>query len=103
MNGMASNMPAANGQRVSFQQDVQPLLNARCVACHGGTAGLYLDSYNGVMNGGAGWPIVVPGDPANSRLVQVVSSGDMPYGGPPLTASEIQTLVNWIVAGAPDN
>jgi len=55
------------------------------------------------MNGSIGWPVVILGDPINSRLIQLVSSGYMPYGGPPLSQDEVQSLVNWVAAGAPNN
>lgn len=90
-------------EEVSFQADIQPIFNTRCVACHGGTAGLFLDSYENVMRGGINGPAVVPRDPSNSRLVQYVSSGYMPYGGPPLTQAQAATLSNWVAAGARDN
>jgi hypothetical protein len=55
------------------------------------------------MRGGTSGPSVVPGDLASSRLVQYVQSGYMPFRSPPLTQAEIQTLVSWVAAGAPDN
>lgn len=98
-----SNIPQATSQQVSFSTDIQPIFDSRCISCHGGTEGLYLDSYTGVMNGSMGWPVVIPGDPINSRLIQLVSSGYMPYGGPPLSQAQIQILVDWVTAGAPNN
>jgi len=90
-------------EEVSFQADIQPIFNTRCAACHGGTAGLFLDSYENVMRGGVNGPAAVPRDPSSSRLVQYVSSGYMPYGGPPLTQAQATTLSNWVAAGARDN
>lgn len=88
---------------VSFEADIQPIFNTRCVACHGGTAGLYLNSYNNVMNGSVNGPVVIPRDPSNSHLIQHVQSGYMPLGGPPLSQARAQTLANWVAAGAPNN
>jgi hypothetical protein len=96
-------IPSVTSQDVSFRNDVQPIFNTRCVSCHGGMEGIYLDNYSDVMKGSFGWPVVVPGVPENSRLIQLVSSGYMPYGGPPLTQGQIQKLVNWVAAGAPNN
>ena len=98
-----NNIPQATSQQVSFSTDIQPIFNSRCISCHGGTEGLYLDSYAGVMNGSMSWPVVIPGDPINSRLIQLVSSEYMPYGGPPLSQDEVQSLVNWVAAGAPND
>ena len=55
--------------RVSFSEDVLPLLKFRCASCHqpGGEgyeqSGLDLTSYQGVMKGTTFGPMVVPGDP----------------------------------------
>jgi len=88
---------------VSFQSDVLPIFQARCVACHGGTSGLHLTDYANALRGGDHGLVVVSGDVENSRLVRYVVSGYMPYGGPPLSADQIHTLVNWVAAGAPNN
>lgn len=107
--GTTLNQPPEEGNlpvspaNVSFQADVQPILNTRCVACHGGANDLYLDSYTNITRGGKNGPVIFPSEPSNSLLIQYVASGYMPYGGPPLTQTQFQTLVSWIVAGAPNN
>src|SRR5574341_1477934 len=88
--------PDTLAQEVSFLRDVQPIFDARCITCHGGTQGLYLNSYEHVMAGGWHGAIVVPGNPDASRLIRYVQSGYMPYGGPPLTASQIALLITWV-------
>lgn len=90
-------------EEVSFSQHVQPIFYSRCVSCHGGTANLFLNTYENVMRGGINGPAVIPNDPNGSRLIQFVSSGYMPYGGPLLTSAQVETLVNWVAAGAPNN
>ena len=95
--------PSTPGADVSFQRDVLPIFNDDCTACHGGTAGLYLDSYAHLIQGGRSGAVVVPGDPQSSLLIQYVASGYMPFRGQRLTNAEIQTLVNWVAAGAKDN
>ena len=95
--------PPAAQTPVSYSADVQPIFNARCLACHGGTQGLYLTDYARVMAGGNHGPVIVPGDPGQSRLIQYIRRGYMPYGGAPLSLAEIQVLVNWVAAGAPNN
>lgn|GEM_PF-899807 len=88
---------------VSFAADIQPILNANCVACHGGSAGLFLDSYDNVIQGGVNGPVIAPGDPSGSKLIQFVSSGYMPLNGRPLSPSQVETIANWVATGAPDN
>lgn len=88
---------------VSFQADVQPILDARCVFCHGDSGGLSLASYSGIIEGGKSGRVLIPGDPSNSRLIRYVESGYMPLRRPPLSPAQIRTLANWIAAGVPDN
>lgn len=96
-------VPTPSNSNVSFSDYVQPIFAARCVSCHGGTSGLYLNSYENVMRGGAHGAVIVPGDPNNSRLIQYVGGGYMPFRNQPLTSAQIQTLVDWVAAGAPNN
>jgi len=88
---------------VSFRNNVQPIFASRCVACHGGTNGLYLDTYDNVMKGGVNGAVIIPGDVYNSRLAYYVYSGYMPFRSTPLTPVEIQTILDWIAAGAQNN
>ncbi len=94
--------PAQTGA-VSFAKDVQPVLAQRCVACHGKSGGLALSSYADLMKGGKDGAVVVPGDAANSSLVQVIASGRMPQGGAKLSQSTIDMISAWVSAGAKDN
>ena len=94
------------GAEVSFSADVLPIFEARCQSCHGtgrAEVGLSLASHADVMAGSDYGPVVVPSSSDTSRLIEVVVSGEMPVGGRPLAESEIQTISDWIDAGAPDN
>ena len=75
-----------------------PILKARCASCHGGTAGLYLDTYAGVMAGGNLGPAIVPGNAEESLLVQLQRKGH-PNSLPP---EELERIIQWINAGAPE-
>jgi hypothetical protein len=88
---------------VSFKDDVQPIFDTRCVACHGGTNSLYLDTYENVLKGGINGAVVIPGDVYNSRLAYYVYSGYMPFRNTPLTTAEIQAILDWIALGVPNN
>jgi mono/diheme cytochrome c family protein len=91
---------------VSYRRDIQPIFDRNCVSCHGGQAGLYLDSYDRLMAGSARGPVVVPGDPQASELVRRItgqSQPAMPLGRAPLSAAEIEAIVTWIAEGAPNN
>jgi len=93
-----------------FAEDVQPIFAARCVKCHSGESpprGLRLDSYEHVLAGSDQRPVVIPGDPEESRLVKRIKGiavPRMPFDGPPfLSDEEIAIIEAWIAAGAPNN
>ncbi len=88
----------------SFAVDVMPILQVKCVLCHGSLGGWNAASYTSIMTSGNHVPVVIPGDAANSLLAQKLlgtqASGEiMPPSGK-LSDSEIQIIVNWINTGA---
>ncbi len=90
-----------------YERDVKPLLQARCLACHGALqqqSELRLDTGKFILQGGDSGPAVSPGKPEQSLLLERVSEKDvalrMPPEGEPLTAEEIAILRQWIRDGA---
>ncbi len=88
-----------------FEKKVRPLLAARCWQCHGPEkhkGGLRLDSAAAIDAGGESGPVVLPGKPAESRLITAVGyAGDLKM--PPkkkLSDAEIADLTEWVRAGA---
>lgn len=78
--------PAATTEGVTFAKNIQPLLKASCVRCHGAErpkARLRLDSLEGVLKGGKKGVVVKPGDSADSLLVKAVSQLDPEIAMPP--------------------
>lgn len=95
---------ASNG--VSFANDILPILNSRCLNCHGGDRieeGLLVGSYGELMAGSANGPVIVPGDAAGSLLVELVENQKMPKRGPKLTPPQVQLIVDWVNQGALNN
>jgi hypothetical protein len=94
------------------QHDVIPILLRRCTACHGTRrreADLDLRSRAAMLRGGKSGPAVVPGKPEESLLVKQLRSGKMPprdrlleVSLKPVEPAEIDVLVRWIAAGAPE-
>src|SRR5215472_1406804 len=87
-----------------FESKIRPILANNCYACHTNSqmGGLRVDSREALLKGGKSGPAITPGDPDKSVLVRAVrQTGDlkMPQGGK-LKAEEIETLVEWIRAGA---
>jgi cytochrome c5 len=92
----------ADTSLVSFSQDVLPIFEEYCTKCHGETrqrGGVALNNYAAVQAS----DVIVLQDSAKSLLVRVLVSGEMPDDGPALDAGLIQTISDWIDAGAPDN
>ena len=90
-----------------FTERVRPLLERRCIECHGADAaegGLRLDSLAGIAKGGRSGPAVRPTAAEQSLLVQAVRRLDESLSMPPeqpLDKEEIAVLVEWITGGAP--
>ena len=92
--------------QASFANDVMPIFQATCVKCHGKEqikAGLDLRTYETTMQGSFKGVVIVPGDAANSFLVQQVVNGKMPKLGQKLTAEQIQIITDWVNTGAQNN
>ena len=96
----------ASGATVSFATDILPLIESRCINCHGGERtqeGLDMKTHAAIMAGSENGPVVSPGDAANSSMAQLVIEGKMPKRGPKLTPDQVQLVVDWINQGALDN
>lgn len=92
---------------VSFSNDVLPILEDNCAVCHGSLGGWDSSSYEAVTTTGDNAPVVIPGNADESLLAQKLlgtqSEGNiMPPGGE-LPEDQIQVILDWIEAGAPDN
>lgn len=90
------------GDEITFAGTVGPILTARCGSCHAqnGLAGLNLTTYAGIMRGSDNIPVIVPGDASNSELV-IVQTSEPPHFGQ-LSPAELELIINWINAGAPE-
>ena len=106
--------PAKKHATVSFSEDIFPILQTRCGACHapGGegfeTSGLDLRSYQGLMKGTKFGPIVVAGDDVTSNLTVLLDgradkSLQMPHNKKKLTTCDRDLIRKWIREGALDN
>lgn len=94
-----------------FASLMQPILDEKCVRCHGSRAqkgGLRLDNFASVIRGGESGKVIAPGKTDDSELVRRImmpaSSSDAmpPAGRPGLTLAEGQLILWWIGAGADD-
>ncbi|MEY5014936.1 MAG: hypothetical protein RIS92_1294 [Verrucomicrobiota bacterium] len=98
---------AGNEDGRLFHERVWPLLEAKCVQCHGAEkqkGGLRLDSREALLRGGDGGAVVHLGDPSKGSLMRAVRYRDEELQMPPkepLSAEEVAVLGRWISAGAP--
>jgi hypothetical protein len=102
--------PQQSAGVVDFATQILPVIEARCVRCHGEAkqkAGLRLDTRAAALAGSAfgATPVLVPGDAAASVLWQRIAHEDeeerMPPSGDGLTAEELDAFRQWIDAGSP--
>ncbi|MHB1049369.1 MAG: T9SS type A sorting domain-containing protein [Bacteroidota bacterium] len=96
-----------HAQTISYSSHVRPLFESYgCLGCHGGTNGLFLDTYASVFSTGNHAPVVVPGD-TNSVIVLKLKGttfGDrMPFGAGPMAPGDLNTIISWIKNGAVEN
>src|SRR5262245_16072067 len=92
-------------QSPRFEADIQPILRAHCIRCHGQKprrAGLDLSSLEGAFQGSDSGPVIVRGKVEESLLFKMIHEGKMPpKKKDPLSEKEVATIRRWIEAGAP--
>lgn len=99
---------SGTGPAVSFNEEIKPLINSKCISCHGGVkrnGGFsLLFRQDALAKNESGKPAIIPGDAANSELIRRITAHDpedrMPYKEAPLTSEEIALLKRWIDQGA---
>jgi cytochrome c553 len=110
MAGQAAAEPNEDGITF-FEKSIRPLLVKHCYSCHSAEAesqgklqaGLSLDTKEAMLTGGESGPVIVPGKPNESLLIEALKyeSYEMPPSGK-LSAEEIDLFVKWVEMGAPD-
>jgi uncharacterized membrane protein/mono/diheme cytochrome c family protein len=98
----------ADARLAFFRSDIEPLLAAHCIECHGERkqkGGLRLDPIAAAFSGDPRAWTIRPGDPDGSELLRRVllpreDDEAMPPGDEGLKPSEIDALRRWIAEGA---
>ncbi|MEQ8851583.1 c-type cytochrome domain-containing protein [Gimesia sp.] len=105
--GTGGNKPGAANKGVSFEEQIAPILNEKCVSCHGeqrGSANLRLDTFANMRKGGRNGLLLVPQNPNASLIVRKLITPDdnqrMPKNQPALDRDQIQLIARWIAEGA---
>ncbi|RZK72134.1 MAG: DUF1549 domain-containing protein, partial [Pedobacter sp.] len=95
-------------EQIDFNSQVKPILNKKCISCHGGVkqqGGFsVLFREEAVAKTQSGKPAIIPGNAADSEFIKRLKSNDpeerMPYKHPALEQQEINILSDWINQGA---
>lgn len=96
---------AALADPVGYVEDIQPLFNQTCAACHGPiaqTMGLVVTEYDSLLKGSQNGAVVTPGDPNTSKLWDKINTGRMPMIGE-LSPEQKRLVYAWILGGAHEN
>lgn len=94
--------------KVDFSSEVKPIINSKCISCHGGVkakAGFsLLFREEALAVNESGKRAIIPGDAAASEMIRRITHDDpeerMPYRHEPLSKNEIDILRRWINEGA---
>ncbi|MEO9594520.1 DUF1549 domain-containing protein, partial [Rhodopirellula bahusiensis] len=88
---------------VDFADDIQPILNEHCIACHGGVKQAADLSF---IHRDSALAVIEPGDVDGSYMIDRILSDDEseimppPEHGAPLTEKKVALLKTWIEEGA---
>jgi hypothetical protein len=98
---MPTKVPLVSEGPLTWDSYAGPVFLDNCTSCHGATplGGLSLETYASAMKGGNHGPAIVPSNSAESNLVIIQSS---PHMGQ-LSPEELNSIIEWIDAGAPEN
>lgn len=92
---------------VDYNADIKPLLNKKCISCHGGVKAKggfsLLFREEALAPTKSGKPAIIPGDPDGSEFMRRITISDpedrMPYKHDPLSKEEIDLFRRWIREG----
>jgi Protein of unknown function (DUF1553)/Protein of unknown function (DUF1549)/Planctomycete cytochrome C len=95
-------------ETVDYNTQVKPILNRKCITCHGGVKAKggfsLMTREDALMPTKSGKPAIVPGKPRKSEMYTRLITHDveqkMPYKKEPLSEKEISIIYNWIDQGA---
>ena len=105
MAAVAVGLLEAQSAPVSFVKDIKPILETRCLKCHGGTmqaAKLDLRSREAAFKGSEKGPVIVAHKPEESSLYKKIAGVEkplMPMDGK-LPDAQIAAIREWIAQGA---
>lgn len=104
---MAGQTAPATPKPVDFVKELMPIVEKRCVSCHGArsaSAGLDLRTVKGWQQGGRSGALLVAGDSKKSLLIQRLTTTDarrrMPARSEALPKEVVDKFAAWVDQGA---
>lgn len=102
---------AGSAHAADFKKDIQPILKKHCYECHSEQAnkrkaGYVFDDLHVLVNDIGPNGIVVPGEPAESHMIEVMTNGEgeknhmPPNNKSQPSAGDIKKIETWIKEGA---
>ncbi len=106
--GWFSSCQYSDNDTISYNRDVRPIFNEKCLSCHGGVKQMggfsLLFEADAFQVTKSGKPAIVRGNHQNSELYKRLVHKDleqrMPNEGPALSSKEIDIIARWIDEGA---
>jgi len=97
-----------NQEKISYNKDIRPIFNKKCITCHGGVkknGGFsLLFREEALAKAKSGKIAIIPFDADNSELVKRLETNDlehrMPLDKDPLSSEEVGLIKKWINEGA---
>ncbi|GAB3645960.1 hypothetical protein GCM10028791_05050 [Echinicola sediminis] len=98
----------SEAEKVDFNAEVRPIINGKCISCHGGVkqSGGFslLFQEDALTPTESGHPAILPGKAEESEMIKRILHQDpeqrMPPEGPALSKEEVEILKKWINQGA---
>src|SRR6266568_3936625 len=106
---LAADPTKGGAKKLTYQDNVQPILREKCFACHDADkmkGGLDMTSFAKLMEGGGSGAVVKPGESDGSRLFLTIShkvQPAMPPKADKLPQALLDTVKMWIDQGALEN
>lgn len=99
---------SSSEEKVDFNAEVRPIINGKCISCHGGVkqSGEFslLFEEDAMEVNKSGKHGIIPGKADESEMIKRITHADpeqrMPPEGPALSNEEVETLKRWINQGA---
>ncbi len=96
-------------QKITFDEHIRPIFRENCAFCHNQDdkeAGLAVDNFAALMEGGSSGKVLVPGDVGGSRLWKLINHEEEPFMAPDedkLAADQLALIKKWIDGGVLEN